>query len=73
MDIKTEVKALPELPVVIARDMIYAQAWSPNAEERQAIQARSDFFERHGLDRTVHIQVRDEHGLRIGSLKFFQV
>lgn len=69
MDI-TRAADLPELPTVIAADMLHAQGYTPTAEERAAIVARGDFFAQHGVSRLVRVPVRDFNGLLIGSLDF---
>lgn len=65
----TQTSALPKLPTVLASNMIYAQGWSPTAEELAAIKARADFFEAEGMSREVHIRVLDVYtNAKIGTL-----
>ncbi len=63
--------ALPALPVVYAKDMLFAQGYVPTPEELAAIVARADFFESEDMSREVHVKVVDVYtGVRIGSLIF---
>lgn len=70
-EIVTRVEKLPTLPVVIAKDMMFAQGWKPTDSERAAINARADFFQDMGMTRDVHIRVEDVYtGAKIGELIF---
>lgn len=69
-ELVTRANTLPELPVVIARDMITAQGYTPTVAERAAIVARADFFGSMGLSRGVTVKVNDFHGAHIGNLEF---
>lgn len=65
-----KVKALPALPTVLAKDMMFAQGWAPSDSELAAIRARADFYEALGLSREVHIRVGDVYNpkCKIGEL-----
>jgi len=70
-EIIARMKALPAVPVVLAKDMMYAQGWKPSAEERAALVARNDCFEELGMPRGVNILVLDCYTkAKIGSLHF---
>ncbi len=70
MSTATAAPVLPVLPVVSALDMLHAQAWTPTAEERDAIRQHADFFAAEGLSSTVRIRVSDVYtGARIGFLE----
>lgn len=69
-EIISKANSLPELPTVIANNMLYAQAYVPTAAERAAIVARAEFFEGMGMSRKVNVNVADSEGLRIGHLEF---
>jgi hypothetical protein len=62
-------KALPELPTVIARSMLVAQSVKFTREERAAIQARQDVFAKLGMP-GVNVPVLNHQGGRIGELVF---
>lgn len=69
-DILTASMALPELPVVIARDMYAAQGYTPDSEARAAIDAHAKFKRTYGFPRGVNVIVRDEFEQPIGMLTF---
>lgn len=70
-EIHAEVEVLPTLPEVMAIDMLRAQGWRPSQQERAAIKARADFFQKMGLDRSVNIRVVDVYtGVKIGTLVY---
>jgi pantothenate kinase type III len=70
-EIIAKVDTLPKLPVIMAKDMLFAQGWKASESERAAIRARADFYEEMGLDRSVNLRVVDVYtGAKIGHLVF---
>lgn len=69
-DLLATIEALPALPQIQAVDMLRAQSYIPTGREREAIDARADFFAGMGLDRAVSIRVIDHAGTTIGHLTF---
>lgn len=72
IEIIEALKALPKLPVVLARDMMFAQGWTPSDSERELINAKADLFEKLEMSRSVHIRVMDVYNPthQIGELIF---
>lgn len=66
-----EAAALPELPIVLAQSMLYAQAYVPTASEQAAIDAYKRFFVKlWGHGGSVAVRVIDFGGCHIGNLEF---
>ncbi|MGZ0151899.1 hypothetical protein ACXJJ3_32915 [Kribbella sp. WER1] len=69
-EIRAAIAALPELPIVYADNMLYAQGWVPTAAERAAITARAEFFKAVGMPATARVEVQHFLGEVIGHLEF---
>lgn len=60
-----------KLPVVKAKNMVTAQAYTPTTEDLVLITDRADFFESIGLSREVYLRVEDAYmGATIGHLVY---
>lgn len=68
-DIRNRRKALPELPVVHADSMIYAQAVRLDPEQRAAIAEHRRFYRDAGVPATVALKVYNRDGAVIGTLR----
>lgn len=68
-EIKARKASLPDVPTIMALDMLRSQGWKPTADELAAIKARADFFEWVGMTREVHLTVVDVYtGAKIGEI-----
>lgn len=73
--ISEEIKALPQLPSIVATSVLYAQAWKPSAEENAAMQAHADFArDALGLigQRQVTLSITSPHGEALGYMTFLR-
>ncbi len=69
-EIRARAAKLPELPVVRAASMLYAQGYKPTPAERAAIKARIGLLVELGLPASVNVRVEDSWGAHIGFLTF---